>query len=349
MSYRLANRVGPNHCSVPYRLAGYDPICVIQVGQCSWPKSFLHAIQVGRIQYLSMPYRKFSNHFSMPYRLANVVGPNHFSVPYRSAGSDTYPCHTGRPMQLAQFISPCHMGWLDMILSMSYRSANALGPNHSPVPYRLAGSDTYPCHTGWPMHLAQIIALCHTGWPMHLAQIIAPCHTGWPDMILSVSYRLANAVGPNHFSVPYRLAGSDPYPCHTGRPMHLAQIIAPCHTGWLDLIPIRVIQVGQCTWPKSLLRAIQVGQIRYLCMSYRSANALGPNHRSVPYRLAGSDTYPCHTGWPIELAQIIAPCHTGWPDMILSVSYRSANAVGPNHFSMPYRLAEFNTYPCQPV
>src|SRR5882724_4328913 len=212
--YRLANALGPNHCSVPYWLAGYDPICVIQVGQCSWPKSLLRAIQVGRIRSLS------------------------------------------------------------------------------------------------------------------------------------VSYRLANAVGPNHCSVPYRLAGSDTYLCHTGRPMQLAQIIAPCHAGWPDPIPIRVIQVGQCTWPKSLLRAIQVGRIRYLCVSYRLANALGPNHCSVPYRLAGSDTYPCHTGRPIKLAQIIAPCHTGWPDTILSVSYRSANAVGPNHFSMPYRLAEFNTYPC---
>src|SRR5882762_6324162 len=128
--------------------------------------------------------------------------------------------------------------------------------------------------------------------------------------------------------------------------MQLAQIISLCHTGWPDPIPIRVIQVGQCTWPKSLLRAIQVGRIRSLSMSYRLANAVGPNHCSVPYRLAGSDTYPCHTGWPMHLAQIIAPCHTGWPDMILSVSYRSANAVSPNHFSMPYKLAEFNTYPC---
>src|SRR5258705_119581 len=130
------------------------------------------------------------------------------------------------------------------ILSIPYGYSNAVGPNHCSVPYRLAGSDTYPCHTGRPIKLAQIIA---------------PCHTGWPDMILSVSYRSANAVGPNHFSVPYRLARSDTYACHTGRPMQLAQIISPCHTGWPDPIPIRVIQVGQCTWPKSLLRAIQVG------------------------------------------------------------------------------------------
>src|SRR5258705_220823 len=134
-------------------------------------------------------------------------------------------------MQLAQFISPCHTGWPDMILSMSYRSANALGPNHSPVPYRLAGSDTYLCHTGWP------------------------------DTILSVSYRSANAVGPNHCSVPYRLAGSDPYPCHTGRPMHLAQIIALCHTGWPDLIPIYVIQFCLFFWHKSFLCVLQVGRI----------------------------------------------------------------------------------------
>src|SRR5882724_5977874 len=121
--------------------------------------------------------------------------------------------------------------------------------------------------------------------------------------------------------------------------MQLAQIIAPCHTGWLDPIPIRAIQVGQCSWPKSLLHAIQVGRIRYLSVpyrlaefdtypchmgwpdtilsvSYRSANALGPNHSPVPYRLARSNTYPCHTGRPMHLAQIIPPCHTGWPDPI---------------------------------
>ena len=151
--------------------------------------------------------------------------------------------------------------------------------------------------------------------------------------------------------------------------MQLAQIICPCHSGWPDSIPIRAIPVGQCSWPKSVLRAIHVGWIRYLSMPYRSANAVGPNHfsvpyrsasavcpnhLSVPYRLAGSDTYLCHTGWPMQLAQISSPCHTGWPDPIpiraipvgqcslpksflraiqvgwiryLSVSYRSANAV----------------------
>src|SRR5882724_9882314 len=121
-------------------------------------------------------------------------------MPYRLAGSDTYPCHTGRPMHLAQIISPWNTGWPDTILSMSYRLPNAGSPNHSPVPYRLAGSNTY---------------LSHTGRPMHLAQIISPWNTGWPDTILSASYRLA---------------GSDTYPCHTGQPTKLAQIIALCHT-----------------------------------------------------------------------------------------------------------------------
>jgi hypothetical protein len=53
--------------------------------------------------------------------------------------------------------------------------------------------------------------------------------------------------------------------------MQLTQIIPPCHTGWPDPIPIRVIQVGQCTWPESFLRGIRVGRIQ----SYRR-----------------------HTGWP---------------------------------------------------
>jgi len=182
--YGLANAVDPDYCSAPYRLANVvlkSFLRAIQVGQCSWPKSLLRA--------------------------------------YWSAGSDTYPCHTGRPMQLAQFISPCHTSWPDMILSMSYRSANALGANHSPMPYRLAGYNPI-C----------VIQVGQCSWPKSLLRAI-------------------------------QVAGSDPYPCHTGRPMHLAQIIAPCHTGWPDLIPIRVIQVGQCTWPKSLLCAIQVGRI----------------------------------------------------------------------------------------
>ena len=196
-------------------------------------------------------------------RLANAVGPNDFSMPYRLAGSDTYPCHTGRPMQLAQIICQCHTGWPDLIpiraipvgqcslpksvlraiqvgrircLSVPYWSANAVCPNHFTVPNRLAGSDTYPCHTGWPMQLNNS----------------------------SVPYRSANAVGPNHLSVPYRLAGFDTYPCHTGWPMQLAQISSPCHTGWPDLIPIRAIPVGQCSPPKSFLRAMQVGQIDYV-------------------------------------------------------------------------------------
>ena len=73
MPYRSANAVGPIHFSVSYGLAGYDPICVIQVGQCSWPKSFLRAIQVGQIQYLSMPYI-FSVDMQLPpyYHVAAV-------------------------------------------------------------------------------------------------------------------------------------------------------------------------------------------------------------------------------------------------------------------------------------
>jgi len=199
-------------------------------------------------------------------RLANAVGPNDFSMPYRLAGSDTYPRHTGRPMQLAQIICQCHTGWPDLIpiraipvgqcslpksvlraiqvgrircLSVPYRSANAVGPNHFTVPYRLAGSDAYPCHTGRPMQSAQIIP---------------PCHTGWPKS--------------------YRLAGSDTHPCHTGRPVQSALIICPCHTGWPDPIPIRAILVGQCSLPQSFHRAIQVGRIRYLSVSYRLANAV---------------------------------------------------------------------------
>ena len=154
-------------------------------------------------------------------------------------------------------------------------------------------------------------------------------------------YRLANAVGPNQFSVPYRLAGSDTYPCHTGRPMQSAQIISPCHTGWPDLIPIRAIPVGQCSWPKSVLRAIQVGRYlsasyrsanavcpNHLSVPYRSANAVGPNHFSVPYRLAGSDTHPCHTGRPMQSAQIIFPCHTGRP-------MQSTQIISPCHTGWP--------------
>ena len=198
-----AQIICPCHTGWP----GPIPICAIPVGQCSWPKSVLCAIQVGRIRYPS--------------------------VPYRLTGSDTYPCHTGRPMHL----------------------------NNSSVPYRSA-----------------------------------------------------NAVGPNHLSVPFRLAGFDTYPCHTGWPMQLAQISSPCHTGWPDLIPIRAIPVGQCSWPKSFHLAIQVGRIRCLSMPYRLANAVGLNHSSVPYRLAGSDTYLRHTGRPMQSAQIISPCHAGWPD-----------------------------------
>src|SRR6266436_3881733 len=130
--------------------------------------------------------------------------------------------------------------------------------------------------------------------------------------------------------------------------MQLAQISSPCHTGWLDPIPICAIPVGQCIWPKSVLCAIQVGRIQYPSVPYRSANAVCPNHFSVPYRLAGSDTYPCHTGRPMQLnnssvpywsANAVGPNHFSMP-------YRSANAVHPNHLSVPYRVAGSDTYPC---
>ena len=194
------------------------------------------------------------------------------------------------------------------------------------MPYRLAGSDTYPCHTGRPMQLAQIICQCHTGWPDLIPIRAIPVgQCSLPKSVLraiqvgrirclSVPYRSANAVGPNHFTVPYRLAGSDTYSCHTGWPMQLAQISSPCHTGWPDLIPIRAIPVGQCSWPKSFHLAIQVGRIRCLSVPYQLANAVGLNQFSVPYRLAGSDTYLRHTGQPMQSAQIISPCHAGWPD-----------------------------------
>src|SRR5258705_213987 len=176
-------------------------------------------------------------------------------------------------------------------LSMPYRSANAGGPNHYSVPYRVAGSDTYPCHTGLPMHLEHII-LCFIKVGRR--------------QYLSLLPKTANSGCTYHSFLSYRVAGSDTYPFHTGRPMPLAQNIPPCHTGWPDPIPIRAIQVGQCSWPKSLLRAIQVGQIRYL---------------SVPYGLAGYD--------PIRVIQV-GQC--SWPK-----SFLRAIPVGRiRYFSMPY-------------
>src|SRR6266436_1043027 len=198
-------------------------------------------------------------------QFAQIIPLCHTGWPksYRLAGSDTHPCHTGRPVQSALIICPCHTGWPDSIPicaipvgqyswpksvlraipvgqcspPKSFLRAIQVGRIRYPsVPYRLTGSDTYPCHTGRPMHLNNS----------------------------SVPYRSANAVGPNHLSVPFRLAGSDTYPCHTGWPMQLAQISSPCHTGWPDLIPICAIPVGQCSLPKSFLRAMQVGQIDYV-------------------------------------------------------------------------------------
>ena len=178
---------------------------------------------------------------------------------------------------------------------MPYRSANAVGPHHCSVPYRLAnavGPIISPCHTGWPnsipiraIRVGRIRSYpCHTGRPMHLDQIIPRAIQVGRIQYLSMPYRSANAGGPNHCSVPYRVAGSDTYPCHTGRPMHLARIISPWNTGWPDTI------------------------------------------LSASYRLAGSDTYPCHTGQPTKLAQIISLCHTcrpiQFPPIISPMSYQ---------------------------
>src|SRR5258705_530916 len=172
---------------------------------------------------------------------------------------------------------------------------------------------------------------------MHLDQIIPRAIQVGRIQYLSMPYRSANAGGPNHCSVPYRVAGSDTYPCHTGRPMHLAQIISPCHTGWPDPIPIRAIQVGQCSCPKSFLRAIQVGPIFFFslptCWPMHLALIISPWNTGWPdtilsasYRLAGSDTYPCHTGQPTKLAQIISLCHTcrpiQFPPIISPMSYQ---------------------------
>jgi len=152
--YGLANAVDPDYCSAPYRSANVvlkSFLRAIQVGQCSWPKSLLRAILVGRIRYLSMPYRS-----------ANAVGPIHFSVSYGLAGYDpihviqvgqctwtksfpraiqvgriqSYLRHTGQPMQLAQIISLCHTGWLNSL------------PIHA---IRVGQIQSYPCHTGQPM------------------------------------------------------------------------------------------------------------------------------------------------------------------------------------------------------
>src|SRR5882762_5023251 len=213
------------------------------------------------------------------------------------------------------------------------------------------------------MQLAQIISPCHTGWPnsipLHAIQVVLKSflraiqvgQCSWPKSLLraipvgrirylSMPYRSANAVGPNHFSMPYGLAGSDTYLCHTGWPNLIS--ICAIRVGRIRSYTDRVIQVGQCTWTKSFPRAIQVGRIRYLSVPYRSANAGGPNHCSVPYRLAGSDTYPCHTGRPMQLAHIIALCHTGWP-MQLAQSFLRAIQVGRiRYLSVPYGLAGYD-------
>src|SRR5258705_530913 len=124
----------------------------------------------------------------MSYRSANALGPNHFPVPYRLAGSDTYPCHTGWPMQLPQIISPCHTGWANILLFFAYLLANALGPHHFSVEYGLAGYN--------PIGVIQVGRIRY----------------------LSLSYRSANQVGSNHFSVPYMSA-------NTVSPNHFSHVI----------------------------------------------------------------------------------------------------------------------------
>jgi len=168
-------------------------------------------------------------------------------------------------------ISPCHTGWPDPTHIRVIQVGQCSWPIICQCHTVLAGSDTYSCHTGWPMQSAQISS---------------PCHTGWPDPMPIRAHTGRQCSWPKSFHRPYRLAGSDTYSC---------------------------IPVGQCSWPKSVLRAIQV---------------------------AGSDTYPCHTGRPMQLAQIISPCHTGWPDPMPIRAILVANAVRPNHSSVPYRLAQ---------
>jgi len=203
--------------------------------------------------------------------------------------------------------------------------------------YRLAKFDTYPCHTGWPIRSYP----CHTG----RANAVGPNHFSVPyrspDPILSMPYRWANAVGPNNFSVPYRSAGSDTYPCiqvgqcssliiapcHTvGRirylsvPYRSANAVdpnhSPCHTGWPDPIPIRVIQVGQCTWPESFLRGIRVGRITILSASYRWPDPI-----------------------PILVIQVSQP---SWLKSFLCAIHVGQYSF-PNHSPMSYQLPECTT------
>src|SRR5258705_430177 len=81
MPYRLANKVDPNHCSVPHRLAGYDPNILQHILQFTWPKSFLRAIQVGQIRYLSMPYIFSVNVQPPPYYHVEAVSEDAQDIP----------------------------------------------------------------------------------------------------------------------------------------------------------------------------------------------------------------------------------------------------------------------------
>src|SRR5258705_12917371 len=141
---------------------------------------------------------------------------------------------------------------------------------------------------------------------------------------ISVQCRSASVVAPNRFSVSYGLANAVD-PDHCSAPYRSVNVVLKSF--------LHAIQVGQCSWPKSLLRAILVGWIRYLSMPYRSANAVGPNHFSVSYGLAGYDlihviqvgqctwtksfpraiqvgliqSYPRHTGRAMQFGQSIDP------------------------------------------
>src|SRR5258705_13679903 len=117
---------------------------------------------------------------------------------------------------------------------------------------------------------------------------------------------------PNHFFVLYGLANAVALD-YCSAPYRSANVVLKSF--------LRAIQVGQCSWPKSLLRAILVGQIRYLSMPYRSANAVGPIHFSVPYGLAGYD--------PIHVIQV---GQSTW-----TKSFPRAIQVGRIQCKLPYK------------
>jgi len=147
---------------------------------------------------------------------------------------------------------------------------------------------------------------------------------------------------------------------------------------------IRAMQVANAVGPNDL-HAIQVGRIRHISASYRSANALAqiicqciqvgrsdtfraipvghavcPNQFSVPYRLAGSDCLSVPYRRPMQLAKsfhvpyrLLAgsdtySCHTGWPCSwpISSPCIRLAGSdTYPCHTGRPMQLAQIIS-PC---